>query len=166
MKNFTALIIAIGLILAGSLQAGIALDTTVSSEATSLSGAPSFGKYVGKSQYAEEHELSAEEEKYLKSPLCLSEFVPGNHTSERTSTIDWAAEDEGRYLSDLTVGGEWINAFFNLDSVPVLWSASDRANRGTPLSETIYSFHNRISSQQFSGIITLYSMNTGRSGAL
>ena len=166
MKNYTAFIVVIGLILSGSLQAGIALDTTVSSEATSLSGAPSFGKYVGKSQYAEEYELSAQEAKYLKSPFCLSEFVPENHTSSKTSTIDWATEDEGRYLSDLTVGGEWTNAFVNLDSVPVLWSANDRNNRGTPLSETIYSFHNRISSQQFSGIMTFYSMNAGSSGAL
>jgi hypothetical protein len=117
-------------------------------------------------QFSQENELSAEEEKYLKSPFCLSEFVPENHTPDRTSTIDWATEDEGHYLSDLTVSGEWITEFFNLDSVPVLWSANDHANRGTPLSETIYSFHNRISSQQFSGIMTFYSMNTGRSGAL
>ena len=131
-----------------------------------MSSASGFGEYVGNSQYAEENELSAEEEKYLKSPFCLSEFVPENYTPDRTSTIDWAAEDEGHYLSDLTVSGKWTNEFFNLDSVPVFWSASDRNNRGTPLAETIYSFHNRISSQQFSGIMTFYSMNTGRSGAL
>jgi hypothetical protein len=131
-----------------------------------MSSASGFGEYVGNSQYAEENELSAEEEKYLKSPLCLSEFIPESHTPERTPTIDWAAEDKARYLSDLTVGGEWITEFFNLNLVPVFWTANDRNNRGTPLPETIYSFHNRISSQQFSGIMTFYSINMGRSGAL
>ena len=166
MRNYIAFIAVVGLLLAGNIQAGISLNTSLSSDPILMSSASGFGEYVGNSQYAEENELSAEEEKYLKSPFCLSEFVPENHTPERTSTIDWTAEDDARYLSDLTVGGEWINEFFNLDSVPVLWSANDRNNRGTPLSETIYSFHNRISSQQFSGIITFYSMNTGRSGAL
>jgi hypothetical protein len=166
MRNYIAFIGIVGLFLAGNIQAGISLDTSLSSDPILMSCAAGFGEYVGNCRYAEENKLSAEEAKYLKSPFCLSEFIPENRTSERTSTTDWAAEDEGRYLSDLTVGGEWINEFFNLDSVPVLWSASDRANRGTPLPETIYSFHNRISSQQFSGIITFYSMNTGRSGAL
>ena len=166
MRNYIAFIAVVGLLLAGNIQAGISLNTSLSSDPILMSSASGFGEYVGNSQYSEENELSAEEEKYLKSPFCLSEFVPESHIPERTSTIDWAAEDEGHYLSDLTVSGEWINEFFNLDSVPVLWSANDRANRGTPLSETIYSFHNRISSQQFSGIMTFYSMNTGRSGAL
>ena len=166
MRNYIAFIAVVGLLLAGNIQAGISLNTSLSSDPILMSSASGFGEYVGNSQYAEENELSAEEEKYLKSPLCLSEFIPENHTPERTLTIDWAAEDEARYLSDLTVGGEWINEFFNLDSVPVLWSANDRANRGRPLSETIYSFHSRISSQPFSGMITFYSMNTGRSGAL
>ena len=166
MKSHIAFIGIVGLLLAGNIQAGISLNTSLSSDPILMSSASGFGEYVGNSQYAEENELSAEEEKYLKSPFCLSEFVPENYTPDRTSTIDWAAEDEGHYLSDLTVSGKWTNEFFNLDSVPVLWSANDRNNRGTPLSETIYSFHNRISSQQFSGIMTFYSMNTGRSGAL
>ena len=166
MRNYIAFIVIVGLLLAGNIQAGISLNTSLSLDPILMSSASGFGEYVGNSQYAEENKLSAEEEKYLKSPFCLSEFVPENHTPERTSTIDWTAEDAARYLSDLTVGGEWINEFVDLDSVPVLWSANDRNNRGTPLPETIYSFHNRISSQQFSGIMTFYSMNSGRSGAL
>ena len=166
MRNYIAFIGIVGLFLAGNIQAGISLNTSLSSDPILMSSASGFGEYVGNSQYAEENELSAEEEKYLKSPLCLSEFVSENHTPGRSSTIDWAVEDEARYLSDLTVGCEWINEFVNLDSVPVFWSASDRNYRDTHLPETIYSFHNRISSQQFSGIMTFYSMNTGRSGAL
>jgi hypothetical protein len=166
MRKYIAFIGIVTLLLAGNIQAGISLNTSLSSDPTLMSSAPSFGEYVGNGQYAEENELSAEEKKYLKSPFCLSEFVSENHTHERTSAIDWTAEDEARYLSDLTVSGEWMNGFVNLDSVPVLWSANDRANRGVPLPESIYSFHDRISSQQFSGIMTFYSMNTGRSGAL
>ncbi|MHC4232135.1 MAG: hypothetical protein ACYSUS_09475 [Planctomycetota bacterium] len=166
MRNYISFIAIAGLLLAGNIQAGISLNTSLSLDPILMSRAAGFGAYAGNSRYAEENELSAEEAKYLKSPFCLSEFVSENHTPERTCTIDWAGEDEARYLSDMTVGGEWINAFFNLDSVPVFWSANDRNNRGTPLPETIYRFHNRISSQQFSGIMTFYSMNTGRSGAL
>ena len=88
MRNYIAFIVIVGLLLAGNIQAGISLNTSLSLDPILMSSASGFGEYVGNSQYAEENELSAEEGKYLKSPFCLSEFVPENHTPERTSTID------------------------------------------------------------------------------
>jgi hypothetical protein len=154
MRNYIGFITIVGLILTGSIQAGISLNTSLSSDPILISSAPSFGEYIAKSQYAEENELSAEEEKYLKSPFCLSEFVPEGHRPQRTANIDWASDDEILYLSDLTVGGEWVDEFFNLDFVPVYWSENNRVNEDGHLSETIYSFHDRIFSTQSSNIFT------------
>jgi hypothetical protein len=161
MKNHTAFIAIVGLILTGSIQAGIALDTAVSSDSILMSSASGFGEYVGNSHYAEENELSAQEEKYLKSPLCLSEFIPESHRPEVAFNIDWATDDEILYLFDETANAKWLDEFVNLDLDPVFGSANNRVNRDAYQSETIYGFNDRISSKQSSNIITFYSVTTG-----
>lgn len=134
------------MILTGSIQAGIALDTVISSDLILI---PPSGEYIANSQHPEENALSANEESCLKSPFCLGEFVSENYNLVQTLSVDWAADDRILHLFDEVAFGKWVDKFVNLDSVSVFGSANSRVNRDV-YPETMYGLHNRIFSMQAS----------------